>query len=70
MEIIGIDKTLQSMEEAIAHFEEGAHYELSSAERAIFQYAWMVSATKTMVETTKQFTEMKQTMKDGADDAT
>ena len=48
MEIIGIDKSLQSMEEAIEKFEDDAGYPLTDTGLAIFQYAWIVSATQVM----------------------
>jgi len=48
MQVIGIDKSLQSMEDAMIAFEEQSGYKLDEAQLAIFQYSWIVSATATM----------------------
>ena len=48
MQVIGINKSLQSMEDAIITFEEQSGYKLDEAQLAVFQYSWIVSATATM----------------------
>jgi len=48
MKVIGIDKSLRSMEDAMINFEEQSGYKMDESQLAVFQYAWIVSATATM----------------------
>ena len=48
MQVIGINKTLQSMEDAMINFEEQSGFKMDESQLAVFQYAWIVSATSTM----------------------
>ena len=66
MEVIGIDKTLKTMEEAMERFEQDAGYQLTDSDKALFQYSWIVSATYAMKSTMKQMEEME---KGGGDNA-
>ena len=51
MQVIGIDKSLRTMEDAIVIFEEQSKYKLNETERAIFQFSWLTASTAAMKET-------------------